>query len=345
MNSSISSSEPGVARCWTRFLRVYLATLLGIGAVCYAAVLAIDPYNTGVLTPFDSTIVQTHAAPRFGNVGRARDPQFDSAIFGSSTGQLLEPERLDRLVGGRFVNLIIGGTGPVEQLVTMEYFLRHHAGRARTLVVSMDAAWCQADRQFARDRIAHPFPFWIYEDGPLSYAGRVVTFETIGLSRRKVMIALGLLKPATRDDGYDNFELGRMWRIDEAWERLRKDGRMAWFNDTDLPSIDRFAAFDGLETLLGRLPPATKVVLLFTPYFADALPEPGSATAQRLEHCKARAARLADTRGAAYLDYLEDNAMTREAANFWDPTHYRIHIGRAMENEIAAAVKALPAHQ
>jgi hypothetical protein len=289
--------------------------------------------------------VQTQAAPRFGNVGRARDPQFDSAIFGSSTGQLFEPERLDRLIGGRFVNLIVGGTGPVEQLVTMEYFLRHHAGRTRTLIVTMDKAWCHPDREFARDRIAHPFPFWIYESGPLAYAGRVVTFETIGLSQRKVMIAMGLRKPRARDDGYDNFELGRMWRIDEAWERLRKDGRMEWFDAPDLPTVDGFAAFDALEALLGRLPPETKVVLVFTPYFAGALPEPGSTTAQRLDHCKARAARLAETRGAAYLDYLVDNAMTREAANFWDPTHYRIHIGRAMENEIAAAVKARPARR
>jgi hypothetical protein len=345
MNSSISSSERAIARRWARFLRVYLATLLGVGALCYAAVLAIDPYNTGVLTPIDRTIVQTHAAPRFGNVGRARDPQFDSAIFGSSTGQLLEPERLDRLIGGRFVNLIVGGSGPVEQLVTMEYFLRHRAGRARTLVVSMDRAWCEADRQFARDRITHPFPFWIYEDGPLGYASRIVTFETIGLSHSKVMIALGLRKPRARDDGYDNFELGRMWRIDEAWERLRQEGRMRWFSDTDLPTIDSFAAFDALDALVGRLPAETKVALIFTPYFAGALPEPGSATAQRMEHCKARAARLAEARGAAYLDFLQDNAMTREAANFWDPTHYRIHIGRAMENEIAAAVKALPARR
>jgi hypothetical protein len=332
MNSSISSSEP---RGWQRFLRVYLATLLAVGGACFAFVLIVDPFNTGMLTPFGNTIVQTYDAARFGNVGRGRDPRFDSAIFGNSTGQLLEPERLDRLTGARFVNLFIGGSGPVEQLATMEYFLRHHT-HARALVVAMDDQWCRPDRSFSRDHLMHPFPFWIYEGGPLVYAAHVVTMQNISLSARKLKILMGWSRPRKRDDGYDNFELGRMWRIDEAWERLRSQGRMEWFNAADAPTMNDFAALDALDALIGRLPPEVKVVLLFTPYFAGALPAPGGPTAQRLERCKARVERLAAIRTAGYLDFLQDNAMTREAANFWDPTHYRIHIGRAMENEIAA---------
>ena len=219
MNSSISSSEAG----WGRFLRIYAAALAGLGTFCFAAVLLIDPYNTGMLTPFDGAIVQTHEAPRFGNAARARDPQFDGAILGNSTGQLLDPERLGGLIGGRLVNLTIGGSGPVEQLVTMGYFLRHHPGRTRALVLSMDTSWCHADRYFARDRLAHPFPFWIYDGDRLAYAAHIVTFQGIGISWRKLMIAAGVSRPRARADGYDNFELGRMWHIDEAWQRLGMD--------------------------------------------------------------------------------------------------------------------------
>jgi hypothetical protein len=290
MNSSISSSEPG----WRRFLRVYVATLAALGAACVALVLTIDPYNTGMLTPVDR-IVSTYEAPRFGNAARARDPQFDGAIFGNSTGQLLDPERLGRLVGSRLVSLTIGGSGPVEQLVTMEYFRRHHPGRARTLIVSMDTSWCHADRYFARDRIAHPFPFWLYDGDRLAYAARAITFEAIGLSGRKVMIALGLSRPRARADGYDNFELGRMWRIDEAWQRLGMDARIIeWMSVDGAADMDSFAALDALDAFIGGLPNETKAALVFTPYYAGSLPEPGSSTARRLEACKMRVVRPLD---------------------------------------------------
>ncbi len=272
---------------------------------------------------------------------RARDPQFDGAIFGNSTGQLLDPERLGDLVGRRLVNLTIGGSGPVEQLVTMDYFLRHHPGRARTLVLSMDTSWCHADRYFARDRIAHPFPFWLYDGDRLTYASHVITFEAIGLSFRKIMIALGLRPPRARADGYDNFELGRMWRIDEAWQRLGMDARiMQWMSVDDAARMDSFVALDALDAFIGGLPQETNVALVFTPYYAGGLPDLGSLPAQRLDACKARAARLAQTRRTAYLDFMQDNAATRDAANYWDPTHYRSHIAREVEERIALALES-----
>ena len=221
----------------------------------------------------------------------------------------------------------------------MDYFLRHHPGRARTLVLSMDTSWCHADRYFARDRIAHPFPFWLYDGDRLTYASHVITFEAIGLSFRKIMIALGLRPPRARADGYDNFELGRMWRIDEAWQRLGMDARIVqWMSVDDPARMDSFVAFDALDAFIGGLPPETKVALVFTPYYAGGLPEPGSLTAQRLDACKARAARLAQSRGAAYLDFMQDNAATRDPANYWDPTHYRSHIAREVEDRIAGAL-------
>jgi hypothetical protein len=76
------------------------------------------------------------------------------------------------------------------------------------------------------------------------------------------------------------------------------------------------------------------------PYYAAGLPQAGSLTAKRLEGCKARAAQLAAARGAAYLDFLQDDRMTRDPANFWDALHYRSHIARAIENAIAEAGKS-----
>jgi hypothetical protein len=332
MNSSISSSE----RDWRRFLRLYAATLLIVGLGSYAFVLVMDPYNTGMLTPLDRNL-GIHDSPRMADVGRGRNPDFDSAIFGNSTGQLIDPERLGTLMGGRFVSLIIPGSGPVEQLVMMDYFLRHHPGGVRTLVVTMDTLWCTADRVFSRERILNPFPFWLYDGDRVAYAARVVTLDSIKLSRRKLNAMFGDKAPY-RADGYENFELGRMWRIDEAWARLGV-GPMNWMIEADRSSLHSFAALDALETRLAQLGPQVRLVLAFMPYYAAALPAAGSLSAERLDGCKARAAQVAAAHGAAYLDFLQDDRLTRDAANFWDPLHYRSHIARAIEYAIAEARK------
>jgi len=343
MSSSTSSFDAGAATAWWRFLRVYLAMLLAAGAAFIAAIVLVDPYNTGMLTPFDKTIVATHDAPRFANAGRARDPRFDSAIFGNSTAQLLEPERLDRLVGGHFANLVVPGSTAVEQLVTLQYFLRHHAGRVRTLVITMDMLWCYPDRTFARDRILHPFPFWLYDGDRLDYMAHVAVIEGMGLSMRKLKLLLGRSHPRAPADGYVNFESGRTWRIAEARQRMEATGRMLWMTDADAATIDHFAALEALDGVIAGLPEQVKVVLLFTPYFSGTLPAKGGLTARRLESCKEHTARIAGMRNAIYRDFLQDDAMTQEIANFWDAMHYRIHIARLIENEIGAALKAASA--
>ena len=51
-------------------------------------------------------------APLTANASRARDPQFDSAIIGNSTGQLLNPAELSQATGMRFVQLVGAGRRP-----------------------------------------------------------------------------------------------------------------------------------------------------------------------------------------------------------------------------------------
>src|SRR6185369_15789850 len=246
-----------------------------------------------------------------------------------------DPERLSTLMGGHFVSLIIPGSGPVEQLVMMDHFLRHHPNGVRTLVVTMDTLWCSADRLFSRDHILNPFPFWLYDGDRWAYASKVVTFDAIKLTRHKLRAMFGGGK-RYRADGYENFELGRMWRLDEAWARLNH-GPMSWMAEADRPSLRNFAALDALDARLARLGPQVRIILAFMPYYAGAPPAAGSLTAERFEGCKARATRLAAARGGAYLDFLQDDPLTREAANFWDPLHYRSHIARAIEHAIADA--------
>ena len=83
--------------------------------------LAVDPYDSGRFGILGITGV-VDESPRTANASRARDPQFDSAVFGNSTGQLLKPSELSQLTGSSFVQLTVPGTGPREQLAIMDFF-------------------------------------------------------------------------------------------------------------------------------------------------------------------------------------------------------------------------------
>jgi len=138
MSSSISSSEP--APEWGRWLTAFLGALALGAALVFAFVIAVDPYDSGRFG-FLGIKGVSDLNPRTANASRARDPQFDSAIVGDSTAQLLKPSELSALTGARFVQLTVPGSGPREQLAILDFFARHHA-RIGAVVIGVDGAWC-----------------------------------------------------------------------------------------------------------------------------------------------------------------------------------------------------------
>src|SRR5690242_7716763 len=155
MNSSISASEP---RRWRRLLALYLASVLALGGITAALMLALDPYDTGRFSLF-SEVGVPNFGPRLTAASRARRQEMDTAIIGNSTIQLIDPARLSSQSGRRAVSLTIPGTGPTEQLVIARYFLDHHrASRLHALVFGIDGTWCAA-----RLVLLNPFPFWLYD--------------------------------------------------------------------------------------------------------------------------------------------------------------------------------------
>ena len=123
MSLSTSSSDVADATEWGRWLGVFLGALALGAAGIFAFVLAIDPYDSGRVGILGIRGVDD-ASPRTANASRARDPQFDSAVIGNSTGQLLKPSELSVLTGKNFVQLTVPGTGPREQLAIMDFFAR-----------------------------------------------------------------------------------------------------------------------------------------------------------------------------------------------------------------------------
>src|ERR1700716_466786 len=109
--TSISDQSPG----WSRSLAACLGAL-GIGALLlFALMVLIDPYDSGRFGWLGIDGVDdrdTHTA----TASRARDAQFDSAVIGNSTAQLLDPAELSRATGLRFVQLYLTGGSPREEL-------------------------------------------------------------------------------------------------------------------------------------------------------------------------------------------------------------------------------------
>ena len=217
MSLSTSSSEVAEATEWGRWLGVFLGALALGAAAIFAFVLAIDPYDSGRVGILGIRGVDD-ASPRTANASRARDPQFDSAVIGNSTGQLLKPSELSGLTGKSFVQLTVPGTGPREQLAIMDFFARQHP-QVGALVIVTDASWCQRDPALP---MQHPFPFWLYGESTWDYMGRLFSTRALRLGLRRVMVGLGL-RPRSAPDGYWDYEKEGPAElapvIESAWRR------------------------------------------------------------------------------------------------------------------------------
>ena len=82
-----------------------------LGALLFALLLLIDPYDTGRFPAFGIVGIgdRTHADGAMPAVDATRS--FNAAVIGNSTGQLLDPYRLSRETGLRFTQLTIAATG------------------------------------------------------------------------------------------------------------------------------------------------------------------------------------------------------------------------------------------
>lgn len=326
MNSSISTSE---ARRWRRLLVAYVLACVGLGLVLAGGLLALDPYGTGRFA-----LVASPAIPDFGQrlvfAGIARRPGVDTAIFGNSTIQLLDPRRISELTGRTAISLAVPGTGPLEQLALARWFVRHHATEALVLVFGIDASWCTTQSPVP---MTNPFPFWLYGDSRLDYALGMMRFKSFEAAWRKIELLAGRGR-AARADGYHDYDTGHVWRGLESPEVAPDASASA-----QAAAPGDFTAPPLLYDFLRRLPARDRAVLVIVPRHESALPPEGSAAAETLGACKRAYRDIAAGRpGTRLLDFLAGDAMARRDENFWDQIHYRKPVARAIEDRLALAL-------
>ena len=320
-NSSISASDGPL---WRRWLWRYAGSAVAISLALAGALLALDPYDTGRFA-----LLPSRGVPDFGQrlafASIARRPGIDAAIIGNSTIQLLDPARLTELTGLRTVSLAIPGTGPREQLAVAEWLLARHPGRPLRLVFGLDASWCTTARPIP---LENPFPFWLYSQNRLDYALHMLRYKSLEAGWRKVKL-LFASERAARPDGYRDYDSGHPWRLPDFGARDSGAEPAA--------EPDAFTVPPRLRRFIARLPQGARVILVFPPRYASALPPKGTSGALREANCKRAYDQIADAHRALHvLDFLQDGAIAREARNFWDRIHYRKPVAHIIEDGLAA---------
>jgi hypothetical protein len=327
MSSSTSSSDP--ARDWGRCLRASIGSLAVGASLVLALMLAVDPYDSGRFGWFSIKGVNDRNATT-ANVSRARDPQFNAAIFGNSTGQLLAPVELSRATGLQFVQLVAPGADPRGQLAILDFFVRHHP-RIGALVFVLDDLWCSTSLP-PLPRSA--FPFWLYGESALAYLDHLFTWKALDRAFQRIDIGLGRRAPMNADG---------FWSYEEVWppEKRPEEGPKRPSPPSGGRSDHAFPFAGLLRAAIGKLPADVPVVLLSPPTFHRLVPEPGTRDATDLAACYAAYKSIVAGRPHSnFIDYRIDNALTRDPRNFVDMIHYRAGVARRLEQGVAASIRS-----
>jgi hypothetical protein len=328
---------------WHRFIKQFLATLLGTLAVVYVFVLLVDPYDVIPFSlPIERRIVSISQRYMYPQIVRSR--KFESFLIGSSASRLIDPQLLNAPFNSRFANLSMDSMTPWEQVTMVEFVLRE-AGPPKVLVFALEGQWCNpgADRNLITFR---GFPEWLYDDNPWNKYPYLLNYGTVEIAVRMVGNRLGLYPERLRYDGFGVFV-----PPDSEYD-LERARRTIWAGRTPemppalpppmLSEEERrslsFPAVGWLDATLAKLPASTLKILAQMPVHVAAQPWPGTRDAAVDEECKARIAAIARARGAKLIDWRIVSPLTTNDANYWDRLHYRLPIGNRIAADLAAAV-------
>ncbi|MGZ5897131.1 MAG: hypothetical protein ACXWJ6_12875 [Xanthobacteraceae bacterium] len=325
--SNVETNIRGEA-AWRRYVISFISSFAAVLLVVVAVIALTDPYDSGRLFSALPPGVLDES-PRTANVSRGRDPNFNSAIFGNSYSQLIDPARLDATTGLRFVQMTVPGSGPREQHVLLRWFVQHH-DRIGAVVTGIDEQWCQHDVNVP---LNNPFPFWLYGDR-LEFLINHLNSHSLVLAARRIHLALGGLE-ATHPAGYWDYELGREWGFRNGAD--------------DQPYVDlapavsthlKYPVLDALINDLALLPKNAVVIVVMPPRFRDGLPAPDSDAASDIAGCKHHLMEALSLRPrSTFVDYFLDTAENRDPTNFMDQGHYRAALARSIEARIKEAIE------
>jgi hypothetical protein len=333
MTSSTFSSEGDLDPEWRRWLMTGLAALATSFTVLFAAVVVLDPFSTGRLTPIERVDITVPTRP-YAAVGLARDRRFNAAIFGNSHALRVDPATLTDATGVRFMQLAVYGVIPPDELLLIDAFHRFHGGQERVFTIVLDPLWCDAKRGRS---FGTELPRWLYQGSDLDYLRNLPSPLAVIGALRRVLILAGLAGPAVRADGFDPVGWNPPNRA-----QLRQDME-SMSRPTEAPGLgEPLPYLDDLAAQLEKLDAGASVILLFPPVYIGFLPAPNSSAEAKIDECKDRAHQIARSRPAtAFIDLQVDGPLARDAGNFIDATHLDDSAVGEIDSAIVRAVRDL----
>jgi hypothetical protein len=327
-------------RIWRRFAVNFAATALGLTAILYAFIVLMDPFGVRV-SPGHAPTPIMDVNQRFMYPQLVRSGRYDSAVFGTSTVRLLDPDRLNAQFGGRFINLGMNAATPWEQMQLVDLFLRS-VPEPKSLVFGLDRTWCEEDAD--QNKLTfRAFPPWLYDDDPLNDYPELGNLTALEISGRVLLNRLGFMPERIPENGFEIFvpddalyDLARA-RLHLAEWKQAPPPQTPYRIDAETERTLSFPALSWLAERLARIPPSTSVTLVFPPNHVRTQPVPGSKDAALEAVCKSRIADLARKHGLALVDFRIRSAVTTNDANYWDPLHYRIGIARRIVDDLKQA--------
>lgn len=327
---------------WKRFFKVLIISLIGLFAAGYLFVLVVDPY--GIIPVSLSKDRGFATDPRFFLPNLAKRRQFDSAIIGTSTVRLLNPEDLNSLLNGRFVNLAMNAAFLSEQKAILDVFLKYHPD-PKSVVIGVDHLNFDSSNYHAKylDRLPEPFPKWLYDD---TYVNDLPPYNwrTIQQAIKQLRGLTGMTTFKYRFDGYEDFTKQRPYDVDRARKIIY--GSKTPKNKVSLePPIQttaeqleafKFPAVGHLEKMLNRLPKSTLKVVIFPPFHYYHQAAPGSMDDIKWKEFKRRvAAIVCRYPNTALIDFMIKSPITTRDENFLDQIHYSVPVAEIIAQSIA----------
>lgn len=330
---------------WITYVKISIMTLLFCFVGTSMLVLIANPYRN---LPFDNLndrpMVEYNQRIMYPPL--ARDSQFDSAVFGTSTSRLLKPKTLNKLFGGQFAQLSMNSGMAYEQSRLFDLFIRHHP-EAKNIFIGLDRVWCETDinyKKFTR----RLFPEWMYDENKWNDLLYLFNIRAIKTSFLMIMNYFGGNFERYGDDGYKEFlpenkEYDEQKVLRNLYGADQPKPTQYWqFSQEELQK-DLFPVHELMSDMLDKVSDNTHVTLFFVPYHAYLVfAETGKATAKRYQNCKSRIVELVEKRkNISVYDFMFPSEITLNDWNYWDPLHYRVEVADELAKLIHESKKGL----
>lgn len=302
---------------------------------CTYTLIIVDPYDTLKIS-YPAKREPIVSNQRFSYPAIALKDFHDSAIIGTSSIRLLNPENLNVLFDAKFVNLAMNSATAYEQYKTYELFRRAHEN-IKYLIVGVDMVWC--DRKRNPEKLTfRPFPPWLYDENEFNDYLNMFSARGLENTVRLIEYWFGKREAKYNEDGYHNF-VGDDNKYDlkkaiiniygGAENKISFEEKLA--DERNRPDSNTILEFPVHKLYLSKifesLSDKTIKLIVFVPYYYRNI----YSQYEKINECKNKLIKFSHQyKNTHVIDFMFDSDITSDDSNYWDVLHYRIHVAEKL---------------